>query len=250
MKKAFARTSKSASRCSGVNDLGVLKVQQRGGVLLLTLNRPEVRNALSNELAQALLDAVRTAGACDEVHAVILAGDRRAFSAGTDLKQRRSLTAQEKWRQSRTLWHLTQEIARSPKVVVAAIDGWCLGGGFELALACDLRIAAPEARFGWPEMTLGAYPGAGAAVLLPRIVGIARAKSMFFTARRLDAAEALAIGLVGRVVRGDQLVDAALAWVDSLRHAPPAGVAAAKRSIDDGAGSTVEFGPEHRRNVA
>jgi enoyl-CoA hydratase/carnithine racemase len=224
--------------------LDVLKVEKIDGVMLLTLNRPEVRNALSSELAQALLDAVQTAVACDQVHAVILAGDRHAFSAGTDLKQRRSLTAEEKWRQSRTLWNLAQEIARSPKVVVAAIDGWCLGGGFELALACDLRIAAPEARFGWPEMTLGVYPGAGAAVLLPRIVGIARAKSMFFTARRFDAAEALAIGLVGRVVPGNQLIDAALAWVDALRHSPSGGIAAAKRSIDNSAGSMVDIGPD------
>ena len=190
---------------------------------MLTLNRPEVMNAMSSELAQELLAAVQSAGERRDLRSIVIcgAGDR-AFCAGTDLKQRRDLSPDEKWAQSRTLWELNQAIWNSPKAVIAAIGGWCLGGGFELALYCDLRIAAEDARFGWPEMTLGAYPGGGGAVMLPRIVGRAKAKELFFTARRIGAAEALALGLVERVVPRPQLLDTALEFVPRHGEHQPA----------------------------
>ena len=141
--------------------MAVLLTEQKGSALVLTLNRPEVMNALSSELAQNLLAAVQSAGERREVRAIVISGaGDKAFCAGTDLKQRRDLTPDEKWAQSRTLWDVNQAIWNSPKAVIAAIGGWCLGGGFELALYCDLRIAAEDARFGWPEMTLGAYQAA------------------------------------------------------------------------------------------
>jgi enoyl-CoA hydratase/carnithine racemase len=214
----------------------VLLTEQKGSALVLTLNRPEVMNALSSELAQLLLAAVKAADERRDVRSIIITGaGERAFCAGTDLKQRRDLNPDEKWAQSRTLWDVNQAIWNSPKAVIAAIGGWCLGGGFELALYCDLRIAAEDARFGWPEMTLGAYPGGGGAVMLPRIVGRAKAKELFFTARRISAAEALSLGLVERVVPRTRLLDTALEFSREMESTSPLGLAAVKQAINRGA---------------
>jgi enoyl-CoA hydratase/carnithine racemase len=214
----------------------VLIQEQKGSALVLTLNRPESMNALSTELVLALIAAVRGAADRPDIRSIILtgAGDK-AFCAGTDLKERRNLSADEKWAQSRRGWDLNQAVFQSPKAVIAAIGGWCLGGGFELSLHCDTRIAADDARFGWPEMTLGAYPGSGAAIMLPRLIGPARAKQLFFTARRIDAAEALQIGLVERVVPRAGLLDAALEFAREVESTSPLGLAAVKRSINEGA---------------
>ena len=162
----------------------ILLQEERDGVQLLTLNRPEALNALSTELALALLGALDAVRTRRDVRAVIItgAGDR-AFSAGADLRERRGLDPDEKWAQSRRLWDVNQALWALPQAVIAAVHGWCLGGGFELALFSDLRIATPDAVFSFPEMTLGAYPGAGGAIVLPRLVGPARAKEIFFTAQ-------------------------------------------------------------------
>jgi enoyl-CoA hydratase/carnithine racemase len=216
--------------------MAILLIEQQGSARVLTLNRPDVMNAMSSELALELREAVQSAGECRDVRAIVITGaGEKAFCAGTDLKQRRDLSPDEKWAQSRTNWNVNQAIWNSPKAVIAAIGGWCLGGGFELALYCDLRIAAEDARFGWPEMTLGAYPGGGGAVMLPRIVGRAKAKELFFTARRIDAAEALALGLVERVVPRPQLLDATLEVVREMEKTSPLGLAAVKQTINQGA---------------
>ena len=215
--------------------MAVLLTKQEGNALFLTLNRPEVMNALSSELAWELLAAVQAAGERRDVRTIVISGaGEKAFCAGTDLKQRRDLTPDEKWAQSRMLWNVNQEIWNSPKAVIAAIGGWCLGGGFELALYCDLRIAADDARFGWPEMTLGAYPGGGAAVMLPRIIGRAKAKELFFTAKRIGAVEALALGIVERVVPRAQLHTMALEFAREMDGTSPLGLAAVKQSINLG----------------
>jgi enoyl-CoA hydratase/carnithine racemase len=214
----------------------MILTEQKGSALVLTLNRPEVLNALSMELAEELLNAVQDASERRDVRAIVItgAGDK-AFSAGIDLKQRRDLSPEGKWEQSRALWHVSQAIQGSPKAVIAAIGGWCLGGGFEIALPCDLRIAADDAQFGWPEMTLGAYPGAGAAVLLPRLIGRSKANKLFFTPRRIDATEALSIGLVEEVVPREQLLETALAYVTEMERTSPLGLAALKQVINQGA---------------
>lgn len=210
--------------------------EREGSALILTLNRPQVHNALSSELAADLQGAVRQADADRTVRTIIITGaGEKAFCAGMDLKQRRGLTADEKWAQSRAGWHLYLSLMNSPKAVVAAIGGWCLGGGFELALFCDLRLAASDARFGWPEMTLGAYPGGGAAVMLPRIVGRAKAKAMFFTAARIGADEAFRLGLVERVVPRKDLMACALDYARQIETTSPLGLAAVKQSVNEGA---------------
>jgi enoyl-CoA hydratase/carnithine racemase len=167
----------------------VLLQEEREGVLLLTLNRPQALNALSTELAVALLRAVEAVKLRRDVRALIVAGAGvRAFCAGADLRERRGLNADGKWAQNRRLWEVNEALWTLPQAVIAAIHGWCLGGGFELALFCDLRIATRAAVFSFPEMTLGTYPGAGGAIALPRLIGLGRAKEILFTARRISVA--------------------------------------------------------------
>lgn len=214
----------------------VLLTELRGSTMVLTMNRPEALNALSNELTGALLEAVRCASERRDVRSILITGGgSRAFSAGTDLKERRDFTADQKWAQAQALWDVNQAIWQSPKAVVAAVNGWCLGGGFVLSLYCDMRMAADDAIFSWPEMTLGAYPGSGTLVILPRIVGRAKAKEMLFTGRRIHAPEALSMGLVDRVVGKAQLLESALAWCREIENTSPLGLAAVKRSINEGA---------------
>jgi len=236
MKRASARTLKSASRNSAVSKAPVLLRELTAGNLLLTLNRPESLNALSTRLATELHVAVEEAARRDEVRAVVITGSGgKAFSAGTDLRERRALSAEGKWAQSRALWNTTEAIRNCPKPVIAAITGWCLGGGFELALSCDIRIAGESARFGWPEMTLGAYPGGGAAVMLPRIVGIAKAKEMLFTARRISGQEALSCGLVEGLAGDSQLVARARQVADSVHAIPAELIGSMKQALGESA---------------
>lgn len=214
----------------------ILTTEQQGRVRILTLNRPESMNALSSELAQALLKAIRDAEADQGTRSVVIAGSGdKAFCAGADLKERRDLSPEQKWEQSRTLWRVNEAIWQSPKAFVAAVHGWCLGGGFELALYCDLRIASEQARFGWPEMTLGAYPGAGGAVILPRLIGRSAARLLFYTARRITAAEALRVGIVEQVVSASELLGTAVTLAqDVADNTSPLGLAAVKRVINEG----------------
>jgi enoyl-CoA hydratase/carnithine racemase len=219
----------------------VLLQDERDGVLLLTLNRPEALNALSTELALALLGAVEAAKSRRDIRAVIItgAGDR-AFCAGADLRERRGLNADEKWAQSRRLWDVNQALWTLPQAVIAAVHGWCLGGGFELALFSDLRIATPDAVFSFPEMTLGAYPGAGAAIALPRLIGPARAKEIFFTARRIAGEEALTLGIVERVVSRSELLQTAFELGEAMKGCSPLGLAAVKAMVNLGSDLSFE----------
>jgi enoyl-CoA hydratase/carnithine racemase len=215
--------------------------EEREGIVVLTLNRPEVRNAISKALAEEIEKTIRGLSACRDIRVVIFrgAGDA-AFSAGTDLKERRDLSADEKWEQSAALRRANDAIWNASQPVIAAIHGWCLGGGFELACNCDLRIAADNAVFSWPEMQLGAYPGGTAGVVFPRLVGRARAKELFFTARRVEAAEALALGIVERVVDAGTHLDVALAVAEEIKvNSSPLGAAAVKRMVNAGADMSI-----------
>lgn len=214
----------------------ILLLERRGSVLILTLNRPEVMNALSSELALELQIAVADAGLDHTIRSIILTGSGgRAYCAGTDLKQRRGLSESGKWAQAQALWNASQELSRSPKAVISAISGWCLGGGLVLALYSDLRVASVGSKFGWPEMSLGAYPGAGAAIMLPRVVGLARAKEMFFTARNFDAHHAFEIGLIDKLVPEGDALNAALDYAREIEQTSPLGLAGVKSSVDNGA---------------
>ncbi|MEP9367362.1 enoyl-CoA hydratase-related protein [Xanthobacter sp. VNH20] len=206
------------------------------GVVTLTLNRPEAMNALSSELSRELRTAIDGLAQRPEVRVVIITGaGQRAFCAGADLKERRTLDADEKWEQRTRLWEVNEAIWRMPQPVIAAVHGYCLGGGFELALYCDLRVAAEDAVFSFPEMTLGAYPGAGAAVVLPRLIGRGRAKEVFFTARRVKADEALSLGIVEHVVPRERLMEKAHEIADAIKKSSPLGLAGIKQMMNFGA---------------
>ncbi len=232
--------------------MSILLTEERDGVMLLTLNRPESHNALSSELARALAEQLERIGERREIRSVVItgAGDR-AFCAGADLKERRNLTPDEKWAQRSKIWRVNQLMWRLPQPVIAAIHGWCLGGGFELALFSDLRVASEEAEFAFPEMTLGAYPGAGAAIALPRLVGPGRAKDIFFTARRLNAREALELGVVEWVVPKARLLEKAFDIAEQIKGTSPLGAAGIKRMVNLGADlsfdSAVELNEALRR---
>lgn len=228
----------------------ILLEERKGAALVLRMNRPEAMNALSTALVHALGEGIAAGSSAPGVRAIVIAAaGERAFSAGTDLKERASLDAAGKAAQSRSLLELTFAIRACPRPVIAAVHGWCLGGGFELALACDLRIAADDTRFGFPEMTLGAYPGSGGPVTLSRVVGVARAKDILFGARRFDAAEALRLGLVERVAPRAALEEAALAWVGEMEATAPLALAALKRSLDEGIAMPFAEAAEHDQRL-
>lgn len=214
----------------------ILQEHEQDGIVTLTLNRPGALNAISQALAQTLEARLKEIGKRRDLRVVIVtgAGDR-SFSAGTDLKERRDLDPDQKWEQSASLRRANDVIWGLPQPTIAAIGGYCLGGGFELACNCDLRIAGEDAVFAWPEMQLGAYPGGSAGVVFPRLVGRARAKELFFTARRVGAAEALELGIVERVVpKGEQLAAAMTLAQEIKRNSSPLGAAAVKRMVNQG----------------
>ena len=179
------------------------------------------------------------------------AGDD-ACCAGTDLKEEpgRHLTPDGKWAQRTRGWKVNQFLWRMPQPVVSLIHGWCLGGGFELALFCDLPHRLAGRRLSFPEMTLGAYPGSGAAIALPRLIGRARAKELFFTARRVKADEALELGIVEWVVPREQMLDKAMDLAAQIRMTSPLGVGAVKRMVNLGSDLSFDGAADLQRRTA
>lgn len=221
-------------------------VEQRGSVVIWTIDRESRMNSLSRALLVALGKLVREAATNDSVKAIVITGrGDKAFCAGADLKERQGMTENDIRVQVQLYRSELGPLDRSPKPVVAALNGVAFGGGLELALICDLRVAAEHAQIGLPETTLGIIPGAGGTQRLPRIVGEARAKEMILLGRRLSAAEALAWGLVNRVTpKGTSVVDDAVAWIEPIAHGAPIAQAAALEAIDRSFDTTLELGLE------
>lgn len=172
------------------------------GIASLELNRPEVRNAINKDVCDAVSRVLETWAAQDDVRVVIVSGaGGKAFAAGADiaeLKERTHAQAFLGWTQK-----MMQQVEDFPRPTIAAIDGYALGGGLELALACDLRVASKSAKIGMPEVTLGIYPSAGGTWRLPRLVGLGRAKELIYTGRIVDASEAAGWGLFESLVEAD-----------------------------------------------
>jgi len=200
-----------------------IRMERRGAAAIVTIDRPDQRNALSRETVLELGRAGKELGADDSVRVVVLtgAGDK-AFCAGADLKERVAMSDDDV-REMLSLY--ASELAwleGSPFPVVAALNGAALGGGLELALTCDLRVAAAHAVLGLPETSLGIIPAAGGTQRLPRIVGYAKALELVLLGTRLDANQALGIGLVNRVTpAGASVVDDALAWISPIALGAP-----------------------------
>ena len=218
-------------------------VERKGTATWLRLNRPEAANALSRGLVAALREALATLAGRPEVATVVLSGaGGRAFSAGADLKERLRMTLAETRAFLDELGALVQAIEDFPAPVIAAISGAALGGGLELALAADLRIADESAVLGLAEVRLGIIPGAGGTQRLSRLCGVATAKDLILTGRKVDAATALRLGLLSQVVPRGELLAAVQALVAELGAAGPLALAQAKRAIDSGFGRPLPEG--------
>ena len=205
------------------------------GVALLTLNRPQVLNALSVNLCDEVLAALDSLRADRSVRVLILtgAGDR-AFCVGTDLKERRGMTWDEVRAHNRKIFRIPLELEQLEIPSIAAVNGHALGGGCELALGCDLRIAAETAELGQPEVALGIIPAAGGTQRLPRLIGRARAKELIFTGRRIDARTAERLGLVNGVAPAGELLAQARGLAAAIARNAPLAVRGAKQAINVG----------------
>ncbi|GAA5150247.1 enoyl-CoA hydratase-related protein [Nocardioides marinquilinus] len=223
-----------------------VRLEVADGVGTIRLDRPKM-NAISVQVQGELREAAAEASERDDVRAVVLWGGERVFAAGNDVKEMADLSYTDMVRISSSVQSAVTAVARIPKPVVAAVAGYALGGGCELALAADVRFAADDATLGQPEVLLGIIPGAGGTQRLSRLVGPSKAKDIIFTGRFVKADEALAIGLVDRVVPAAELYDAAVAWAARFATAAPWALRAAKESIDRGLEVDLDTGLEIER---
>lgn len=216
------------------------------GIATLKLNRPTRLNAIGVRMAAELQAALADLEASGAVRVLILTGvGERAFCTGADLKERTVMDEAARWAHNRALFDCTNQLARLPIPTIAAVNGLALGGGCELTLACDLRIAAAHAAFALPETHLGIIPGAGGTQRLPRLIGPGRAKELIFSARRIDAATALTWGLLSQVVPGDTLLTSATALATEIARQSQTALALAKAAIDNGLEGSLEQGLRH-----
>ena len=215
-------------------------------VATIRIDRPKL-NPLDSHVQAELRQAAEQVTADPDLRAVVLYGGPIAFAAGADIKEMAALSYTDMVQRSGALQDSFTAIARIPKPVIAAVTGFALGGGCELALCADLRVAAADARFGQPEIKLGLIPGAGGTQRLSRLVGPARAKDLVFTGRMVGAEEALRIGLVDRVVAPEEVYPTALAWAAELAAGPAFALRAAKDAIDRGLETDLATGLEIER---
>jgi enoyl-CoA hydratase len=217
----------------------VLVEERPGGVTLLRLNRPPL-NALSAALLTELETVAGRLGDDPSVKAVVVTGSERIFAAGAEVAE---FTADDAARTVNSSFRSALDsLADVPRPVIAAVTGYALGGGLELALACDLRVAAESARLGFPEISLGIFPGGGGTQRATRLVGPAKAKELMWSGRHVPADEALAIGLVDRVVPADAVLDAALEWATQLASGAVVAMGLAKEAIDRGLDGSLATG--------
>jgi enoyl-CoA hydratase len=224
-----------------------VEVERDGAIAVVLLNRPEQLNALSDELMEELLAALTELDRDEGVRAIVLGGSERAFAAGADIGELAQASAIdlyyqrriERWDAIRGLW--------TP--LIAAVSGYCLGGGCELAQACDIVVAADDAQFGLPELGLGIIPGAGGTQLTPRAIGKSLSMEMVLAGRFLSADEALAHGLCSRVVAREALREEALALAAIVASRPPIAARLAKRAVADAFETALEDGAERERKA-
>ncbi|MFF3616249.1 enoyl-CoA hydratase/isomerase family protein [Streptomyces sp. NPDC002580] len=217
------------------------------GVGTIRLDRPPM-NALDVATQDRLKELAEEATARPDVRAVVLYGGEKVFAAGADIKEMQAMDHAAMVVRSRALQESFTAVARIPKPVVAAVTGYALGGGCELALCADFRIAADNAKLGQPEILLGLIPGAGGTQRLSRLIGPSKAKDLIFTGRMVKADEALTLGLVDRIVPAAEVYTAAHAWAAGLAKGPAIALRAAKESIDAGLETDIETGLTVERN--
>jgi enoyl-CoA hydratase/carnithine racemase len=218
-----------------------VNLQSTGGIGTIRLDRPPM-NPLNTQVQEELRTAALAAAEDPEIRAVVVWGGEKVFAAGADINEFTTRTFQEMTVRAAALSGAFDAVARIPKPTVAAITGYALGGGCELALACDWRVVAEDARLGQPEIKLGIIPGAGGTQRLARLIGPARAKDLIFSGRMVDAQEALQIGLVDRVVPPADVYATAVELVRPYTRGPALALRAAKAAVDGGLDGDLESG--------
>ncbi|HEY3997875.1 MAG TPA: enoyl-CoA hydratase-related protein [Candidatus Xenobia bacterium] len=222
-----------------------LLVERHGAAATIVINRPEVLNALNHETMEELMVAFDGEDRDPAVRGVIVTGSgEKSFVSGADINELKNLSPIQGLDKTRHGQALLRRLEAMRKPTIAAVNGFALGGGLELALACDIRLAAPKARLGLPEVKLGVLPGFGGTQRLPRLIGRGAALELICTGDIIDAAEALRIGLVNKVVDMEQLLPTARAMVDRIAANGPLAVAAARRAVLDGVNLDLERGME------
>ncbi|SNQ46140.1 putative enoyl-CoA hydratase [Frankia canadensis] len=214
--------------------MSVVRLEVDGSIGTIRLDRPPM-NALNAQLTAELRTAALQAAGDGRIRAVVLYGGEKVFAAGADIKEMAPMGIAEISSWVRDLSSTLETIARLPKPVVAAVTGYALGGGLELALCADVRVLADNAKIGVPEIQLGVIPGAGGTQRLPRLVGLSRAKDLVFSGRQVRADEAERIGLADAVVAPGEVYARARQIAESYAGGPAMALAAAKQAIDDGA---------------
>jgi enoyl-CoA hydratase len=208
-----------------------IKLEKKGRVAVITFNRPEKRNALNSEVRQELYNVLKRIDSDENIRSVIITGAGEAFIAGADIQAMKNYTVEDAIESSRQGSKVFSYIEKMGIPVIAAINGWALGGGLELALACDIRICSENAQFGQPEIKIGILPGYGATVRLPRIIGIARAKEMIYFGEIITAKEAENKGLVTLVTSPTDLMEKAMELAQKLVQGP-ASLSLVKQAIN------------------
>ncbi len=225
----------------------VLNFEVKDSIAYLTMNRPEALNALNRKMTEEMIGACEEVGSRDDIRAAIITGaGAKAFSAGLDLKERAaeeiSLVERRQARRAPKIVAHHQAIASLRKPTVAAVNGYAVGGGLEIALACDIRVGSTNAKLGLTEVRRGMIPGAGGTQRLPRIVGRAKALEMVLTGRVIDAGEALRFGLLSRVVEPEDLIPAAEALAREVLEGAPLALQFAKEAVNRGMEMPLEEG--------
>jgi len=217
--------------------------EKKGGIGLITVNRPHIYNALSKEVLGELLDAVNDLEQDSEVRVFIITGSsEKAFVSGADINELQNLTPAGAVNQMYLGQQVFSRIEQSSKPSIAAVNGYALGGGCELAMACDIRIAARSAKLGQPEINLGNMPGWGGTQRLPRLVGTAKAKELILTGDMITGEEAVAIGLCNHAVDLEVLMDKAFEMAEKIARRGPLSVAYAKKAVHFSQEMSVEAG--------
>lgn len=222
-------------------------VETRGRVGLVTLNRPQALNALNHALMRELMDALDAFDKDDAIGAMVITGNDKAFAAGADIKEMANESALDMTRNDHIAVFGRMRTIRKP--VIAAVSGWALGGGCELALSCDMIVASDTAKFGLPEVTIGVIPGAGGTQRLVRAVGKSIAMEMILNDRKIDAQEALHYGLVSRVVLVSDYFNEALKLAEEIAARAPLAVRAAKRAINHSYESFLKDGLAEEKQI-
>ncbi len=224
-----------------------LRYSQDGAVAVVQLDRPAKKNSLNNQMRQEMENLLNDIAPQTEIHAVIVTGGDDVFCSGADIGEMGGpVSAEASYRHAREFQILFDKVEALPQPVIAAVSGWALGGGCELTLACDFRVASETARFGLPEIKIGAFPGGGGTQRLPRLVGVAKAKEMILTGDPITAQEAYAAGLVMKVAPREKYFDEALKLANALAALPRLALQASKmlinrsREIDSASGFEFE----------